>query len=141
MIALLLYSYFEIKTRLPRLPPGIATALWILLSVHILGSAIFLSIPYLGRSFPQCLHFGRRKLSDYTPKQRDRIMPLLRNMAGLMGLLFGLFFAVNIRLLTADGAPSAHPRPLVWLPIGLVVGETAIALHYLRAFDKAAGKD
>jgi hypothetical protein len=140
MIALAVYSYFEVKTPLPRNGPHIASAAPLLFAIQLLTSVIFFLVPY----FPESVHFGSRRLTDYAPDQLERIKPLLGDMIGLMGLLMALYFTVNVHLLIAQAlAPS--PREAVraivsaapWLTGGLLVGETFIIFYYLRLFDSA----
>jgi len=147
LIALLVgYSYFEMKTNLPgtAADSSSAIAVRVLLGIQFLGSILFFAIPYFP---PEMIHFGWRRLSDYTPKQLERIMPLVRDMAGLMGLLFGLFFTARIHLQLGQ-ANSTQPREVAqqisglmpWMTGGLIVGETLIVLYYVSRFDAEAKK-
>lgn len=96
-LAMMLYSYFLVRTRLPELPQRIPThfnaagepngwgspdTLWTLLGAQVLVSVVFLGVPYLGQRFPQTVNLGLRRLSDYTPEQRLRILPLLHDWMG-----------------------------------------------------------
>lgn len=141
----LLHSYFDIKRSLPRLAAlhsssaqVLGKTLWFLLVIQIMGSGIFLALPYLGRSSPELIHFGWRKLSDYSPKQRDRIMPLLGNMAGWMGIVFSSYFATRIHLLIGQALSAPLRTPAWWPEATLGVAEAAIILYYLRRFDAEA---
>ena len=110
--ALALYSFLLIETSLPGLPPRIPThfnfagepdqwgsphMLWVLLALQILLTALLLSIPAWGRRYPQAVHLGTKNLSDFTPEQRELVMPLLRNMAGFMSIASSLFFVYLLR--------------------------------------------
>ena len=78
-LALALYSYFLIQRSLPQLPERIPThfnrlgepdgwgspdSLWMTLAVQIVGSAVILAVPALGRRFPQTVNLGWQRLSD-----------------------------------------------------------------------------
>lgn len=160
----ILYSYFEIKTSLPLLtariptnsnPAGrpigflIGNGLWINLFLQILISGLLLAVPYVGRWYPGAVHFGWRCLSDYTPKQRERIMPLLRDMVGLASLLVSLVFGLCTHL-RIHAALSSGPRlPVDWfkhvisselqLMAGMAVGLGVITFYYVGRFDAEAG--
>ena len=74
-------------------------------------------------------------------------MPLVRDMTGLMGLLFALYFSVNIHLLVGQ-ALANQPRSVAgrlravepWITGGLLVGEAVITLSYVSRFEVEAGK-
>lgn len=142
MVALIVYSYLDVKTRVHAGNFIIESGLAVFLLIQVLVSGLFFVIPY----FPEAVHFGSRTLRDYSPKQLDRITPLLRDMTGLMGLLFTLYFAVTIHLMIAQ-ALSPRPHAVArtigiyapWLTAGLLIGEGAIIFYYLRRFDVAAG--
>lgn len=146
MAALVLYSCFEVKTSLTGSAADsiTGTAVRVLVAVQLLGSILFFVAPYFP---PEAIHFGSRRLSDYTLKQRDRIMPLVRDMTGLMGLLFALYFSVNIHLLVGQ-ALANQPRSVAgrlravepWITGGLLVGEAVITLSYVSRFEVEAGK-
>jgi len=155
-LALALYSYYSyvlIRTNLPRLPTRIPThfnsagepngwsspdTLWMLLVVQVVTSALLLVIPLLGHRFPQTVNLGWRKLSDYTPEQRERIMPLLQDMMGYMSLLFSLFFTFLIAEFIRV-ALSPHPRFQMAWPIGLLLaGNAVVVICYLRRINRAA---
>lgn len=145
--ALVLYSYFLIEASLPHLPSRIPThfsfagkpdqwgspsSLWVILGLQVLITVILLSIPTLGRRFPQAVHFGTRSLKDYTPKQRELIMPLLANMSGLMSVASGLFFVYLIRE-TIRVAEMGHPQMHMEWALGLFLGSMiGLPLYYWR---------
>lgn len=153
-LALAAYSYFAVRSAMPRLPARIAThfnwsgepngwsspdTLWILLAAQVLGAALILAIPALGRRAPQLVNLGTRRLSDYSPEARERIMPLLEDMCGYLAVLFSLLFAVLIReLIRAALSPGTHPS--FW-PVGGFLAATAVLLVcYLWRMNRAAGE-
>jgi hypothetical protein len=88
-VVALAYSYLQVETGLPEIAtrrPGIAITVWTLFAIGVLMTAVLLSVPFIARSSPEMVHFGWRRLSDYTPEQLRRILPLLRTVVGLMAL-------------------------------------------------------
>jgi TRAP-type C4-dicarboxylate transport system permease small subunit len=146
MIALAGYSYSQIRTYLPNnpsaAPAGIGSKL--LFGIQLLVTLVFFIAPF----FPESIHFGSRCLSDYAPGQLERIMPMVKDMLGLMGLLMTLYFSLNVRLSVVQ-ARSAEPRKAArsivaaqpWLIGTLLVGEAVITLYYLRRIDSMANSD
>jgi hypothetical protein len=161
----IIYSYFEIKSDLPlltaRLPTNrnpagqpvgsvIGHGLWINLFLQIFISGLLLAVPYVGRWFPEAVHFGWRCLSDYTPEQRERIMPLLRNMMGLASLLVSVVFGLCNHLRIQSALTSGPRLPADWftsvfssqlqLMAGLAVGLGVLTVYYVGRFDAEAEK-
>jgi len=151
-LAMVLYSYFLVRTSLPELPQRIPThfnaagepngwgspdTLWTLLGVQILVSVIFLGVPYLGQRFPQTVNLGLRRLSDYTPEQRLRILPLLHDWMGYMSILANLFFVAMLHdFIHATEQP--HPRLHIGWPLGFLLGSTlCLTVYYLRRINRA----
>jgi uncharacterized membrane protein len=144
---LALYSFFLIKTSIPRLPARIPThfnaageadgwgspdTLWFLLLVQVLTCGVFLVAPLLARRFPGTVNLGSYKLSDFTPAQRERIMPLLTDMMGYMSVLLGLLFSILLRE-SIHAALSSHPHFAPWREFGLFLAGTAVTIiYYLR---------
>ena len=155
-LVMVIYSYFLIQTSLPRLPRSIPThfnaagvadgwgspdTLWILLVVQILTSVGFLAVPYLGQRFPQTVNLGLRKLSDYSPEQRIRILPLLGEMMGFLSVGTNMFFAFLLHEII-QAAAQPIPRIHVLLPLGLLLGGAlGITLYYLDRIRRAAKAD
>lgn len=141
-IALALYSYLQLKMHFPADAPATtsATAAKLLFAIQLLLAAVFFLVPY----FPESIHFGTRKLSDYTPDQMQRITPLLREMLALMSLLFALYFTANVQILSRQ-AQAPNPREPAraiaalepWLVGALIISQAAIIFYYLRRFDAA----
>jgi len=146
-IGLAFYSLFLIVTNLPRLPARIPThfngageadgwgspnILWSLLLAQVLTCGSFLLVSLLTRRFPRMVNVGRRKLSDFTPAQRERIIPLLDDMMGSMSALLSLLFAILLRG-TIHAALSPHPHFAPWWELGLfLAGIAATTIYYLR---------
>ena len=147
------YSLFLIKTNIPRLPARIPThfnaageadgwgspdTLWFLLLVQVLTGGLFLVVPLLARRFPGTVNVGFRKLSDFAPAQRERIMPFLTDMMGYMSVLLSLLFCILLRE-TIHAASSSHPHFAPWWEFGLFLAGTAATLiYYLRRINAAA---
>jgi uncharacterized membrane protein len=145
-LGLAFYSFFLIKTSIPRLPARIPThfngsgeangwgspdTLWLVLVVQVLTCALLLAMPLLGRRYPGSVSLGTRKLSDFTPEQRERILPLLTDMGGYMSVLLGLLFSVLLRE-TIHAASSSHPHLSAWWELGVfLAGTAAILIYYL----------
>ena len=155
-LAMVLYSYFLIQTNLSKLPKCIPThfnaagepngwgspdTLWTLLGAQVLVCTLFLSAPYLGQRFPQIVNLGSRRLSDYTPEQRLRILPLLHDWMGYMSVLANLFFAFTLHE-QIHAAMQPHPRLHIGWPLGLLLGGSlCLTLYYLRRINRAAKQE
>jgi uncharacterized membrane protein len=152
-IVMVVYSYFLIQTNLPNLPQRIPThfnaagvadgwgspdTLWILLGAQALTSAVFLIVPYVGERYPGAIHFGTRRLSDFSPAQRVRMLPMLNDLAAYLCIVMNLFFVVMLhRVIQAATQPIPHLDAL-W-PMALLLGGTiGIVLYYMVKFRRAA---
>lgn len=151
--ALALYSAFLIQTSLPNLPSRIPVhfnaagqpngwgsphMLWVLLGFQLLVAGLMLSMPFLGRRFPGSVHLGTQRLSDYTPEQRERVWPLLNQMAGWMSVAASLFFVFIIRE-SIRAAVSSNPQfHAGWAAVLFVGGMVGIAFYYLWQIKKTA---
>jgi uncharacterized membrane protein len=156
-IAMVVYSYFLIQTDLPNLPQRIPThfnaagvadgwgspdTLWVLLGAQALTCAVFLIMPYVGQRFPGAIHLGTRRLSDFSPAQRLRMLPMLNTMAAYLCIVMNLFFVVMLhRVIQAATQPIPHLE--VFWPMALLLGGTlGIILYYLAKFSRIAqGED
>jgi uncharacterized membrane protein len=149
---LVLYSYFLIKANISHLPPRIPThfnaageangwgspdSLWFLLLVQLLTCGVLLAVPFLGRRHPGMVHIGFRTLSDFTPAQRERIMPLLTDMMEYVSVLVGVLFCILLRQ-TIRAALSSHPHFSPWWIGAFLIGVAAIVIYYLRRIFAAA---
>lgn len=150
---LAVYSCFLIQTSLPHLPVripihfdmagqpngwGSPRALWVLLFFQVLVTGVMLSIAFWGRRFPGSVHLGTRSLGDYTPEQRERIWPLLDQMAGWMGAATSLFFVYLIRE-AIRAARSPDPRfRMGWLPLAYAGGLAGVAIYFVLRINREA---
>jgi hypothetical protein len=154
-LALAAYSFFAISHAMPRLPARIAThfnwsgepngwsgpeALWILLATQVLGAALILAIPALGRRVPQMVNLGTRRLSDFPPEVRERITPVLEDMCGYLAVLYSLLFTVLIReVIAAALVPGARLSP--WLAGGFLVAMGGVVIYYLWRINRVAKEE
>ncbi|HXH48691.1 MAG TPA: DUF1648 domain-containing protein [Terriglobia bacterium] len=150
---LAIYSFFLIQSSIPRLPARIPThfnmsgepngwgpphMLWLLLAFQVLLAVLMLSISFWGRRFPGSVHLGTRSLRDFTPEQRERVWPLLDQMAGWMGVATSLFFVYLIRE-SIRAAESPNPQfhsgraPLVFA--GAMAG---LAIYFVSRINREA---
>lgn len=151
--ALALYSYFLIQTSLPHLPARIPThfnlagkpdglgsphALWLVFGTQVLIAGLMLLIPFLGRRIPGAVHLGTRRLSDYTPEQRELIMPLLEQMAGLMSVAVGLFFVYVIREMIRAAEQPGSKTHIGWAAGLFAGGMVGVSLCYMRRMSRVA---
>ena len=152
-LMMVIYSYFLIQTNIPKLPRLIPThfnaagvadgwgspdTLWFLLGAQALTCGVFLIVPYVGQRFPGAVHFGTRRLSDFSAAQRARMLPMLNDMAGYLAIVMNLFFVFMLqRVIQAAAQPIPHLE--VFWPMALLLGGTlGIVLYYLGKFRRAA---
>jgi uncharacterized membrane protein len=156
-LMMVVYSYFLIRTSLPHLPRVIPThfnaagvadgwgssdTLWFLLGAQALICAVFLMVPYIGQRFPSAVHFGWRRLSDFSPAQRTRLLPILNEMAGYLSIVMNLFFVVMLRRVIQAATQPNPELPMFWPMVLLIGGTIAIMLYYFARFRRAAkGED
>ena len=152
-IVMVVYSYFLIQTNLPNLPQRIPThfnaagvadgwgspdTLWILLGAQALTCAVFLIVPYVGQRYPGAIHFGTRRLSDFSPAQRVRMLPMLNDLAAYLCIVMNLFFVVMLRRVIQAATQSIPHLDTFW-PMALLLGGTiGIILYYMVKFLRAA---
>jgi uncharacterized membrane protein len=151
--ALALYSAFLIQTSLPHLPSripvhfnlagqpngwGSPNTLWVLLGFQVLVTAVMLSMSVLGRRFPQSVNLGTKRLGDFTPEQRERVWPLLDQMAGWMGVATSLFFVYLIRE-SIRAAESPNPQfHSGWVPLVFAGGMAGLAIYFVSRINREA---
>jgi uncharacterized membrane protein len=156
-LVMVVYSYFLIRTSIPNLPRVIPThfnaagvangwgspdTLWFLLGAQALTSVVFLIVPYMGQRYPHAVHFGSRRLSDYSPVQRARMLPLLNDLAGYLSIVMNLFFVIMLRRVIQAAAQPIPELQTFWPMALLVGGSLGIMLYYLVRFHRAAqGED
>ena len=160
--ALAVYSYFEIATGLPLLSAQVMTHRGAAVPVsHVLSlglhiawfsqafiAALLLAAPYIA---PQYIHFGSWSLGRYSPVQQARILPLLRELTGILALLASSYFAARIYfeihdagahgpVLPADWIKNIDRMELEWL-LALMVICGIIIYIYIAKIDDAAGQE
>ena len=84
------------------------------------------------------VHLGSRRLSDYSPAQRARMIPMLNDMAGCMGIVMNVFF---VWLLDQIIHAATQPRPQIRMlgPLALLLGGMlGILFYYLAKFRQVA---
>jgi len=153
-LVLIGYTAFAIHRVMPRLPERIPTGfnfqgyptawsspetLWLLLAVQVAVTALLLAVPAIGRRAPKLVSLGRKRLSDYPPEARERILPLLEDMSGWMAVLFCLFFSLLIRDLIR-AALNPGERPSLWPLLAFAAGMIGVILYYLRCIHRV-GKE
>lgn len=154
-LVLAVYVFYLIQSTMPRLPRRIPThfnwsgeptgwgspnTLWGLLAAQVLGAALILAIPAIGRRAPQLVNLGTRKLSDFSPAARTRIMPLLEDMCGYLAVLYSLLFTYLVRE-TIRAAVSAGAGPSPWPLGGFLAGTAALLIYYLWRMNRVARED
>ena len=143
-LALAIYSFFLIKTNIPRLPARIPThfnaageangwgspdTLWFMLLVQVLTCGLLLAMPLIGRRYPGSVNLGWRRLSDFGPEVRERIMPSFTNMMGTMSVLLGLLFSFLLHEII-QAASSSQPHFSPKWELGLFLAGMAVTLIY-----------
>ncbi len=156
-VVLLIYSFFVTRMTIPTLPQRIPTHFnaagaangWgspdiflLLLGAQALCTVLFLGVPLLGQLFPGAIHFGRRRLSDFPPAQRPRIMALLTDMSAYMSIVMNVFFVMMLHEIiqaALEPIPRLHP----FFPLGLMVGGMLVinVYYFWRINSAAKGSD
>ena len=151
-IGIAVYSYFEIRRGLPMIAlhgfgPAVlrvtSGTVWITFFVEILMTAVFLAVPFIASSYPQAVHFGAVRLSDYSAAQRARIVPLVKRMVALWNVADNLFFATNIHFQIQAGLQGGREAPsALWARIAmLVVAFAVITYFHVQRFYEAANEE
>jgi uncharacterized membrane protein len=154
-VVLIAYSFFLIQTSLPRLPSRIPThfdlegkpngwsdphTLWFLLAIQALVTGVMLVIPYVARRAPSLVNLGFHKLSDYPPEAQQRVMPMVYDMSGIMGLLSSFLFTVLIRDIVHI-AMTPGTRQNAWIVWFYIVSLLLVVIFYVVRINREAGKD
>lgn len=135
---LLTYSYFLIRTALPKLPSRIPThfdaagaangwgspdMLWIIFVAQALTCAVFLLVPFLGQRYPNSVHVGLRRLSDFPAPQRAKVLTTVNQLvAGTSVVMNGFMVVILDGIIQAAELPVPHFR-MLW---AVVLGMAAI---------------
>jgi len=160
-VAQAVYSYFEIKTSLPLLTAGIpthagtapvsqvlSTELYFCLFLQLLLSALLIGASYVAADG---IHFGTWRLSRYTPEQRERILPSLRELMALLAAPVSFYFAARINLGISEARSHGPLLPADWLKqlmlthlewlvaLGIICG--LIIYLYMAKFEEIAGEE
>jgi len=159
--ALCFCSYVEIKTGLPSLTarlltqhgssspvgPVLSIDLKTCFLLQVLISAIALGAPYVA---PEYIHLGSWTLHRYVPEQRDRVLPPLRVLMGLLALLVSAYFTARIFLVIHEASSQGPLLPADWLShlfrteiewlLGLMAVCGLIIYRYIGKFDALAEK-
>jgi uncharacterized membrane protein len=152
-LVMLIYSYFLVRTNLPKLPQHIPThfnavgvangwrspdILWVLLGAQALTCAVFLIVPYVGQRFPNAIHVGLRRLSDFPPARRARAVAMLNDMAGYLSIVMNLFFVIMLHEMI-QAAVQLNPHLNMLWPLALLIGGmSGILWYYMGKFRQAA---
>jgi hypothetical protein len=161
-VPLAVYSYIEIKTGLPLLtaqipihsgstaPVGevLRTGSYITRFLQLILSALLLGAPYVAADK---IHLGSWCLGRYTPEEQERILPSLRELTGLLALLFSFYFSARIYLEIHDASSHGPLLPADWLKsvdrtewellAALAVVCVIIICLYVAKFDELADQD
>jgi len=161
-VALAVFSSIQVTTAFPSLTSSILTRtgsivparqvvgpeLYLICLLQIILAAAFLIAPYAAAD---SIHFGPWCLGRYTAEKRDRILPSLRELMGLLALLISLCFAGRIYFRIHDARSHGPLLPVDWLDrvvrtdlesllaLGLV--GWLVIYYYLGKFDELAGKE
>jgi uncharacterized membrane protein len=152
-LILVAYSYFVIQSNLSKLPARMPThfnaagvadgwgspgILWVLYGAQALTCLIFLIVPYIGQRFPGTIHFGSRRINDFPPAQRAKVIPMLNDMAACMSIVMNLFFVLMLHeVIQAATQPNPHIHPL--FPLALLIGGMlGVMLYYLQRIGRMA---
>jgi hypothetical protein len=117
---------------------GSPDTLWFLLGAQALTCAVFLLVPYLSERYPGTVHFGSRHLSDFSPAQRARLVPMLNDMVAYLSIVMNLFFVFMLHAIIRAAAQPIPHLHMLWPLVLLVGGTLGIMLHYLGQFRRAA---
>ena len=155
VVVLVVYSGISIVLALPKLPARIPTnfnssgepvgwggpeTLWFMLLTQVLGTVLILAVPAIGRRAPQLVNLGFRRLSDFPPQVRQRVMPLLEEMCAWMAILFAFLFTVLIRgMIRSALEPGA--RVGAWPLAVFLAGTAMVVIYYLRQMNRLADEE
>ena len=147
--ALLLSSAYETYRALPALAVqmpnraalGLSATVWITFAIEVFLCAIFLLVPWLARIAPGMIHFGARRLSDYTPSQLERALPVVRRMMGALCVLVTFFMGLGVHLRIQQArSGSTSVAPLLWVNGAMVVCLIGVTVIYGQQMDNEAGE-
>ncbi len=153
---LLIYSFFLIQTGLPKLPARIPThfnsagradgwgspgSLWIIFVAQALTCAVFLLVPYLGQKYPNSVHLGLRRLTDFPVSQRVAILTMMNEMVGYLSVVMNLLFVLMLHEIIQAAQQSVPHFQMLWLLVLGAGGTFAILWYYLGKFRRIEKSD
>ena len=97
--------------------------------IALMAALNILALPLIGWRYPGSVHLGRRRLSDFGPEVRERIMPSFTNMMGTMSVLLGLLFSFLLHEII-QAASSSQPHFSPKWELGLFLAGMAVTLIY-----------
>ncbi len=143
---LLIYSFFLIRTALPKLPSRMPThfdaagvangwgspdTLWIIFVAQALTCAVFLIVPFLGQRYPNSIHVGLRRLSDFPAPQRAKVLRTVNQLVAGTSIVMNLFMVVILHgIIQAAELPVPHFR-MLWAVVLGVGAILAVFWFYL----------
>ena len=147
--ALLLSSAYETYRALPSLAAqmsrhtafALSATIWITFALEVFLCAAFLLTPWCVRVAPGLIHFGSRRLSDYTPAQLERVLPVVRRMMGALCVPVTFFMGLGVHLriqLARSGSTSV--APLLWVNGAMVICLIGLTVIYGQQMDNEAGE-
>ena len=145
--AVVFYSFVLIKTNIAGLPVRIPThfkmageangwgspnMLWVTLLLQVVTCSALLTAPVLSRRFPGLAHVGSRRLSDFSPAQQERILPLLTQWMEYLSVLMSLLFAFLLNEIIGAASSSNPHISIGWAIAAFLGGNAAILIYYMR---------
>ena len=142
-----LYSLLLVWTNISSLPSRIPThfdsagrangwgppsTLWLLAAIQVLVCAGFWLMGTVGRHFTGAVHLGSKRLSDFTPAQQERALPLLDEMAAVLSVSFSLLLSYVIYEMIRAAASPSPQISFRWIVVLFVLASAAIAFHDVR---------
>ena len=118
---------------------AVSTLLWTSLGVDVLLYMLLLLVPVIGSAFPSAVHFGTRRLSDYTPSQLGRVIPVLKRMVGILCCAVALILGTEIHLRIRYALVDIRKQPptlalYLLLPLCILL----ISWYFVQRMDEAA---
>ena len=148
--ALLICSCFEVKNALPDFVGqtqnrastlDLSTTVWVSLGLEVFLCAVFLAVPFIARIAPSAVHFGSRRLSDYSPAQLDRVIPVVSRMMGALCVLVTFFVGLGVHLRIEQARNGNHTiAPLLIVNGAMLVSLIVVTFVYGEQMDQAAGE-
>jgi hypothetical protein len=117
----------------------LSTSVWITLGLEVFLCVVFLLVPWIGSVAPSAVHFGSRRLSDYTEAQLDRVMPVVKRMMGALCVGVTFFMGLGTHLRIEQARHGTHVvAPMLVVNGAMVMCLLVITLVYGQQMDLAA---